>query len=65
MMGCTYETLKRVMIDLNIRVCCGLKSIGHFEAGEVLKDEKLMDEAKSAGEKLVDAINLKKDNNHN
>lgn len=65
MMGYTYETLKRVMIDLNIRVCGGLKGMGHFEAGEVLKDEKLMNEAKNAGEKLVNAINLKKDNNHN
>ena len=63
MMGYTYETLKRVMIDLDIRISSGLKGIGHFEAGEVLQDEKLMNEAKIAGERLVNAIKLKKSNN--
>ena len=59
MMGYTYDTLKRVMIDLNIRVCSGLKGLGHFESHGAAQDNKLMNEAKNAGAKLVDAINLK------
>lgn len=61
MMGYTYETLKKVMTDLNIRVCFGLKGSGHFEADGAVKDRKLMDEAKNAGVKLIRAIRLKKD----
>lgn len=60
MMGYTYETLKKVMEDLSIRVCGGLKGIGYFGAGEALRDKKIVDEAKGIGEKLVEAIKLRK-----
>jgi len=60
MMGYTYETLKRVMVDLNIRISSGLKGIGHFKANEAMEDNKIMDEAKIAGEKIVTAIKFKK-----
>ena len=60
MMGFTYETLKRVMVDLNIRISSGVKGLGHFEAHGAARDIKLMGEAKEAGEKLVNAIQLKK-----
>ena len=60
MMGYTYDTLKRFMVDLDMRVCGGLKGLGHFEAHKAAQDNKLMDEARKIGEQLVDAINLKK-----
>lgn len=60
MMGYTYETLEKIMIDLNIRVSSGVKGIGYFGADEAVRDKKRMAEAKDAGEKLVNAIKLKK-----
>jgi len=60
MMGYTYDTLKRVMIDLNIRVSSGVKGLGYFESHEASQDNKVMDEARDAGKKIVDAIKLKK-----
>jgi multimeric flavodoxin WrbA len=63
MLGYTYETLKKIMIDLNIRISSGVKGIGCFGADEASKDEKIMNEAKNAGEKLINAIELKKNGN--
>lgn len=59
MMGYTYDTIKRVMGNLDIRVSSGLKGLGYFEANKAIKDEKIMLEAKNTGAKLVRAIELK------
>lgn len=63
MMGYTYETLKKVMLDLNIRISGGVKGIGYFGTDEASKDDKVMNEAKVAGKKLVNAIELKEKGN--
>lgn len=60
MMGYTYETLKKVMLDLDIRISDGLKGLGYFEAGKVNQDKQFIEKAKIAGRKLVMAIDLKK-----
>lgn len=60
MMGYTYDTLKRFMVDMSIRVSSGMKGLGHFGADEAAKDIVLMTEARTAGKRLVDAIGLKK-----
>lgn len=59
MMGYTYDTLERVMIDLDFRIAGGLKGLGHFEAHRAIEDKDFMDQAKKVGVKLVNAINLK------
>lgn len=64
MMGYTYDTLERVMIDLDMRIAGGLKGLGHFEAHQAKDDKDFMTQAEKAGKKLVEAISLKRQITH-
>lgn len=59
MMGFTFETLKLVLNDLDIKVVDGIKALGYFKPGEVLDNNALLTRAHEAGERLITAIKLK------
>jgi len=58
-MGYTYDTLKRVVVDLDFRIAGGLKGLGHFKAGKASDDKDFMTMAEKTVAKLLDAIKLK------
>lgn len=60
MMGYTFDTLKRVMEDLDIKVFNGIKGLGYFSKGESAKDKDIMEYSFNLGVKLVESIKLKK-----
>jgi multimeric flavodoxin WrbA len=59
MMGYTYNTLYKVMTDLDIKVCAGIKGFNYFGPDELKKDQEILRQAKTSAEQLLSAIKLK------
>lgn len=60
-MGYTAETMEKTLEALGYRVVETVKALGLFGAGEALKDEKALEQAKRAGKKLVKTLKLRKE----
>lgn len=60
-MGFTVEAMTKPLVDLGYRVVDTVKAIRLFEAGNVLKDEKVLNQAQRAGERLAKTLKLRKE----
>ncbi len=59
-MGYTAVLMEKSLAALGYRVVSTVKVLNSFEAGEVLKDKKALQEARQAGEKLLKILQLRK-----
>ena len=58
-MGYTADLMEKPLEALGYRVVSTVKALHLFSAGEACKDEKAMQEAKKAGEKLLKTLQLR------
>lgn len=60
-MGFTIEAMSMPLEALGYRVIDTVKILNVFKAGEALRDSKALKQSRTAGERLVRTINLRKD----
>ena len=58
-MGYTAEVMRKSLEALGYRVVDTIKAFGFFKAGEILEGEKVMVEARQAGERLFKTLKLR------
>ena len=58
-MGCTAEVMRKSLEGLGCRVVDTIKAFGFFKAGQVLQSEKIMAQARRAGERLFKTLKLR------
>lgn len=59
-MGFTAEAMTKPLVDLGYRVVDTVKAIKLLGIGDALKDEKVLNQSKRAGERLVKTLKLRK-----
>ncbi len=60
-MGYTAEGMTKPLEALGYRVIDTVKALGLFKEGEVLKDEKILDQTAKAGKRLAKTLKLRKE----